>query len=388
MLSAELRKLLIAQIGNELAAHELYLAIAIYFERQSLDGWGKLFRHQSVEEAQHAQKIIDFLIDNDVEFDLPALKATSTRFGSPLAAAKRALESERTVAGQFDRAATVAVAGRRPPRLRVPAVVHRRAGRGGAQAPADRRPDRQRHQPVPGRGPARRVRVGHGAERATTTCAPSRSGSRRASTGRSTSPTTTRRGRRCTSARRRGSARLLGDRVRLLEHVGSTSVPGLAAKPIIDIVLGVADSADEARLRPADGGRRLRPADPRAGLARAPAVQGPGHRRQPARLQRPARPRSSGCSPSATGSRSDDDERRRYEATKRELAAARVDLRPGLRRRQGRGRRGDHRAGARRRRLIERARRVDIERASRYRPTHAHEPPLLLSMPGMTLPGR
>ncbi len=37
----------------------------------------------------------------------------------------------------------------------------------------------------------------------------------------------------------------LGDRVRLLEHVGSTSVPGLAAKPIIDIVLAVPDSADE-----------------------------------------------------------------------------------------------------------------------------------------------
>jgi GrpB-like predicted nucleotidyltransferase (UPF0157 family) len=37
----------------------------------------------------------------------------------------------------------------------------------------------------------------------------------------------------------------LGDRVARLEHVGSTSVPGLAAKPIIDMVLEVADSADE-----------------------------------------------------------------------------------------------------------------------------------------------
>jgi len=38
---------------------------------------------------------------------------------------------------------------------------------------------------------------------------------------------------------------LLGDRVRLLEHVGSTSVPGLPAKPIIDMLLAVPDSADE-----------------------------------------------------------------------------------------------------------------------------------------------
>jgi GrpB-like predicted nucleotidyltransferase (UPF0157 family) len=44
--------------------------------------------------------------------------------------------------------------------------------------------------------------------------------------------------------------RALGDRVRLLEHVGSTSVPGLSAKPIIDIVLAVLDSADEAAYVP------------------------------------------------------------------------------------------------------------------------------------------
>jgi GrpB-like predicted nucleotidyltransferase (UPF0157 family) len=37
----------------------------------------------------------------------------------------------------------------------------------------------------------------------------------------------------------------LGSRVELLEHAGSTSVPGLAAKPRIDVVLGVVDSTDE-----------------------------------------------------------------------------------------------------------------------------------------------
>ena len=38
---------------------------------------------------------------------------------------------------------------------------------------------------------------------------------------------------------------VLGERVVQLEHVGSTSVPGLAAKPIIDIMLIVPDSSDE-----------------------------------------------------------------------------------------------------------------------------------------------
>jgi GrpB-like predicted nucleotidyltransferase (UPF0157 family) len=39
--------------------------------------------------------------------------------------------------------------------------------------------------------------------------------------------------------------RVLGDRVVRLEHVGSTSVPGLSAKPIVDLVLEVPDSSDE-----------------------------------------------------------------------------------------------------------------------------------------------
>lgn len=43
---------------------------------------------------------------------------------------------------------------------------------------------------------------------------------------------------------------LLGDAVRRLEHVGSTSVPGLVAKPIIDMLLAVPDSVDEAAYVP------------------------------------------------------------------------------------------------------------------------------------------
>jgi GrpB-like predicted nucleotidyltransferase (UPF0157 family) len=38
---------------------------------------------------------------------------------------------------------------------------------------------------------------------------------------------------------------VLGDRVVRIEHAGSTSVPDLPAKPIIDIVLEVPDSGDE-----------------------------------------------------------------------------------------------------------------------------------------------
>jgi GrpB-like predicted nucleotidyltransferase (UPF0157 family) len=56
----------------------------------------------------------------------------------------------------------------------------------------------------------------------------------------------------------------LGDRALRIEHVGSTSVPGLVAKPIIDILLVVANSADEQSYVPAleAAGFRLRIREP------------------------------------------------------------------------------------------------------------------------------
>jgi GrpB-like predicted nucleotidyltransferase (UPF0157 family) len=56
----------------------------------------------------------------------------------------------------------------------------------------------------------------------------------------------------------------LGDRVLRVEHAGSTAVPGLPAKPIVDIVLAVADSANEAAYAPQleAAGYRLRIREP------------------------------------------------------------------------------------------------------------------------------
>jgi GrpB-like predicted nucleotidyltransferase (UPF0157 family) len=42
----------------------------------------------------------------------------------------------------------------------------------------------------------------------------------------------------------------LGEKAVVLEHVGSTSIPGIPAKPIIDILLAVASSADETAYVP------------------------------------------------------------------------------------------------------------------------------------------
>jgi len=56
----------------------------------------------------------------------------------------------------------------------------------------------------------------------------------------------------------------LGERASRIEHVGSTSIPGLPAKPVIDIVLVVADSSQEAEYAAAleEAGYRLHIREP------------------------------------------------------------------------------------------------------------------------------
>jgi GrpB-like predicted nucleotidyltransferase (UPF0157 family) len=79
-----------------------------------------------------------------------------------------------------------------------------------------------------------------------------------------------------------GIREALGDAVVLLEHVGSTSVPGLPAKPIIDMVLAVADSRDEpAYVKPLEEiGYRLRIREPdwyEHRLLKSPDIEGHLH---------------------------------------------------------------------------------------------------------------
>ena len=112
----------------------------------------------------------------------------------------------------------------------------------------------------------------------------------------------------------------LSEGVLLLEHVGSTSVPGLWAKPIIDMVLAVSNSADEPSYVPALEARgfvlRIREPDWfQHRLLKAPDIAGNLH------------VFSIGCEEVdrmlmfRDWLRTHDDDRRLYEETKRTLAA-------------------------------------------------------------------
>ena len=114
-------------------------------------------------------------------------------------------------------------------------------------------------------------------------------------------------------ARVRGA---LGDTALRIEHIGSTSVPGLAAKPIIDVLVMVADVTDEeAFVPPLEAvGLQLRVREPDHRMMRTPGrtahvhFYAPGHEAIAAYLDFRDRLRA------------DDADRDLYAATKRELA--------------------------------------------------------------------
>lgn len=112
---------------------------------------------------------------------------------------------------------------------------------------------------------------------------------------------------------------LLGDTVVRLEHVGSTSVPGLCAKPIVDILLVVPDSGNEGDYRPPLDGAGYRLVIREPGRHEHRAFKGPD-------TDINLHVYSSGC-PEITRLlrfrdhlRAHPEDRVRYAATKRELA--------------------------------------------------------------------
>ena len=118
-----------------------------------------------------------------------------------------------------------------------------------------------------------------------------------------------------------GRVRLaLGGKVLLLEHVGSTSIEGMPAKPIIDLVLVVADSTDEPSYVPQleEHGFVMRLREPdwfQHRMFKTPDIEGNLHvfSRGCEEVQRLLIFRN--------WLRANDDDRILYENTKRELAA-------------------------------------------------------------------
>jgi ferritin len=109
MVSNEVQDAINAQIGREFYAAYLYLGMMAYFESRSLTGFGHWMRQQAQEEAAHAMRLVDFLLDRGGHLELQAIERPTVDFDSPLAVMRAALAHERMVTGTINELYAVAV---------------------------------------------------------------------------------------------------------------------------------------------------------------------------------------------------------------------------------------------------------------------------------------
>lgn len=91
-----------AQIGNELAAHNQYLACAIYYDALTMPRMAAFFYEQALEERGHAMMMVQYLVDTDSEVVIPAVDAPTSAFADLVAPVELALAQERTVTDQVN----------------------------------------------------------------------------------------------------------------------------------------------------------------------------------------------------------------------------------------------------------------------------------------------
>jgi ferritin len=90
------------QIGNELAAHNQYLACAVYYDALTMPRMAAFFYEQALEERGHAMMMIQYLLDTDADVVIPGVDAPQPRFEDVVAPVRLALEQERRVTDQVN----------------------------------------------------------------------------------------------------------------------------------------------------------------------------------------------------------------------------------------------------------------------------------------------
>jgi bacterioferritin B len=89
------------QIGREFAASQQYVAIAVYYDAETLPQLAAHFYRQAVEERNHAMMIVQYLLDADEPISIPGIEAPRTDFPDAVAPVGLAVEQERTVTEQI-----------------------------------------------------------------------------------------------------------------------------------------------------------------------------------------------------------------------------------------------------------------------------------------------
>lgn len=95
------RALMTAQVRNEFAAHQQYIAIAVWFDARDLPRLAGHFYRQAVEERNHAMMMVQWMLDRDLPITIPSVPDVRNDFGDLTEPIRLALEQEQTVTEQI-----------------------------------------------------------------------------------------------------------------------------------------------------------------------------------------------------------------------------------------------------------------------------------------------
>ncbi|MEJ7833722.1 MAG: ferritin [Nocardioides sp.] len=91
-----------AQIGNEFAAHNQYLACAVHYDAETMPQMAAFFYGQALEERDHAMMMVQYLLDTDVDVVIPGVDAPVAAFDGVVAPVQLALDQEQRVTEQIN----------------------------------------------------------------------------------------------------------------------------------------------------------------------------------------------------------------------------------------------------------------------------------------------
>ncbi|MEN0015431.1 MAG: ferritin [Solirubrobacteraceae bacterium] len=108
MVAPEFISKLNAQVANEFAAEQQYIAIAIYFDDETLPQLAAVFYQQAIEERNHAMMMLQYLMDRGAKITVPGVEAPKSDFDDIVEPVALALAQEERVAQQIGELTRVA----------------------------------------------------------------------------------------------------------------------------------------------------------------------------------------------------------------------------------------------------------------------------------------
>jgi ferritin len=97
-----------AQLVSEYGASQQYIAIAVWYDDQTLPLLAAHFYRQAVEERNHAMIIVRYLLDARVPVSIPGVSAPRTEFADPVEPVRLALQQEERVTDEIKELARLA----------------------------------------------------------------------------------------------------------------------------------------------------------------------------------------------------------------------------------------------------------------------------------------